>query len=285
MKWTLNTAAVLLLAGFGFAPQAYAVTRQCDRCTPQQMEAVAYNSLGEMAQWGPLYVVDLRGGVVRKYIYMTDWTPETDPETDPINVWPQEVAVEPHIVAGVQEGHTYAKASAEQIIVNTDAPGLPKDAYQALQRTDMDGAIDQYIKTMSTSHRLNEFAAWADRFAGGPYFNPKALLVAMVLRYQDGSQAVLYYDVETGTYKRKPDSSRDGSGNLIPEKKEQTVGITYAFPNSNVGNMNTLEDFVDLGNRLRAMGVPITDRSKYETGPTYAYVCMSDVCFIQIILQ
>jgi len=104
----------------------------------------------------------------------------------------------------------------------------------------------------------------------------------MEVIYQDGSRALYQYDPKIEKYVRVPDSSRDASGNKIPETKQQAVGITFYFPNSNAGDERAYDDFVDMYSRLTNMGVPIINMSP-GSGATHAIVCVEGSCTVQVI--
>lgn len=272
----------IILGGLGFSQQAHAWTAQCNGCDEQAMIQFASENFQSLKQNGPVYVVDLKNGVVRQYAYFNNVTPEWNPEYDPYEEWFGEIPVESSITSGVQYASSIIRPMGEVVIVNPNRPDLPADADNAMVRTDMDDDVDRYIKTMADQHRLNEFVAWADRFAGGPFFNPKALFVTITLVYQDGSRAIYRYDPETGTYKRMENTSRDGQGNLLPEKKEELVGKTYVFEGSAAGDSYATDDFYDMWERIRSMGVPVIDASQ-PRGRSYAITCVYDYCTIWVI--
>lgn len=62
-RWAAVVGAVI----FSFSLQARAITKPCDGCSADQMYETALASLAEMHIGGPLYLVDLRAGVVQHF--------------------------------------------------------------------------------------------------------------------------------------------------------------------------------------------------------------------------
>jgi len=126
------------------------------------MDSLAASSLSQY-RYGPLYVADLRGGVVRKYYRMSNEGPNFDPEYDVLEVWAQEVTPEVGVSGHMQQAGILARQLVEQVVVNPNRPDLPSDAQQALSRTDMDDDMDAYIKSMTDAAALNGVVGWLTR--------------------------------------------------------------------------------------------------------------------------
>lgn len=281
---TRKFSTALAFSGLALiSSNASAITKQCDRCSATDMEQVAYESLTQMRWEGPLYVVDGRGGVVRKYEYRSNQGPDWNPEFDLLEQWPQEVATEQLVITGV------AKAAAslfegrvpEQVIVNPGANDMPEDSYQALTNDGYDLKVDRYIKTMIGSEQyMNRFAQFLNEINGVGAFNPNAITVRVELIYQDGSRAMYTFNLSTGQYERSELSTRDSAGHLIPETKDAMLGKTYDFENAALGDARALDDLADLADRARDFGFTVRDVTKYEPGTKYSMTCSGDICTI-----
>ena len=87
---------------------------------------------------GPLYIYDLKSGSVKKYVFFSDQTPETNPEFDPINHWAAPVPVEPEVAALIQGFYelTLELQATVPSYVSQSAKSdeLPSDAFEAIER-------------------------------------------------------------------------------------------------------------------------------------------------------
>ena len=97
-KFGLAFAALFTM----FAARSATTARvMCHSCTDQQIEAMAWEHLGPLRTYGPHYFVDLDRGVIRKYIYRDNMTPEFDPEYDAFEAWVELAPVEPQLITAV----------------------------------------------------------------------------------------------------------------------------------------------------------------------------------------
>lgn len=279
MKQLITVVSWVLLGVLGWIGDAQAVTKQCDRCSLNEMNLLAGQNLAAM-RYSPLYVIDARGGVVRKYVRRTNQGPGFDPEIDVLEVWAELASVEPSVSGHIQQASVYYAAMGnETVVVNVD-PNLPVDAHQAISRTDLDGPMSNYIRSHAHSNALNQFVVWLDSYMGG-LFDPTKISAIIEVIYQDGSRARYKYDRNTDSYKREPKTSRDKNGNLIPEAPGDSAGITYVFKNADA-DTESYDDFVDMFNRLASQGVTITD-GRSGTGSGIGMVCTAEHCVIVTI--
>ncbi|MGH8602555.1 MAG: hypothetical protein ACREXR_07190 [Gammaproteobacteria bacterium] len=283
MKWTNSVIAIAALCVVSAFQSANATTQQCDNCDEYTIQRIANDNIYSLKMSGPLYVVDLEQGTVRKFVYRNNWTPESNPEFDPFEEWVEEWPAEASFVSGIQRAGQLARAAPDIVIVNPDRNDLPIDAHAAINTTIYDGPIGQYIQTMSVDHGTNELVSWLRGLEGNAFFSPQSLTKQIKLLYQDGSSAIYFYDIHEGVYKKMPKSSRDSAGNLIPEKKDDATGLTYEFPNALDGNDRSLDDFADMEERLRRLGYKFVDATSNHSGPTLVMTCTDTTCTIWII--
>jgi hypothetical protein len=267
----------------GAVSEAKAITTQCDGCTEAQMQDIAWSRLYEMRSNGPLYVVDLYGGITRKYLFATDWGPESNPETDPYNIWAEEASVEPAIQSMVQQVgvHLRAMAATQTIYVNP-SPEMPSDVFQAINQSSWDYELDVYIRSMTNAEDRNQAIDLLSTFTGGgSFFNVQNLYVSIKLYWSDGSSSLFAWDSQTQSFKRQPGTERDGEGNEVPQTPQATVGETYTYENV-AYDLNNQDDFYDMWSRLLNMGVPVVDMRGGMSGTFTAIFCTADGC--QIVL-
>ncbi|GAA5077177.1 hypothetical protein [Lysobacter panacisoli] len=282
MRKMLIAAGGMLMA---MSFQASAITKACYGCNSEQMADLAYHSTKEMLQQGPLYVVDLRNGVVRKYIYMNNWTPEWNPEFDPFEEWAAEVGVEAHISAAVSEVGGWMRAASEEVLhIPPNDPSLPSDIFQAIAESHFDSQINGFINNNSTADYWNEAYDRLERISGD-YFNPSALHIYVRVYFSDGTNGLYRRDKVTKKWERIEGTERDSHGNKIPLSKIQAVAQVYVFETGMRepigGNAN--DDLNDMMEHLSRMGVPIIDaRGGASTGRT-VMICYENYCSITVI--
>lgn len=276
-----TTAKMLLLAGsFIFARDALAITEQCEGCTVEQMDQIAESKLFHIQQYGPLYIVNLRGNLVRKYEFRSNVTEETNPEFDPIHYWVEPVSVEPYIVQGINDVHVLVRQAPEVLVVNPGRTDLPNDAHEALLRSDLSGNLDRYAKEMTNQSLYDAIADRLGIIPQNPFFNPEGLRAPIKVYFQDGSSLILSYDKTTRQYKPVPGSHRDSKGHVIPLRREDVSPSEFRFDTE---DPNERDDFNDMVERLNRLGVPIVNVSHGSTGARYAISCSGDVCTIWVV--
>jgi hypothetical protein len=280
-KLLLAVGGALLSLSF----QAQASTVACDNCSAAQMGAVAYERSAHIAQYGPLYVVDLRNGVVRKYGYFTNWHAGMDPEVDQFLDWIDEMPVEQHIAQGVAEvgGHMRAASSTEYVHVGDNPPSwMPTDVFDAMTQSHFSDDITYWINTHSSADEWSAAAAKLGTIGGG-WFDPSGLAVTVILGWRDGSKATYKWDHNQQAWIRVENTARDGNGNLIPEARAQVAAQEYVFPNAGEGGSTEgADNFYDMWQYLTRLGVPVRDA---RTGPGvgFAITCTADICHVYII--
>jgi hypothetical protein len=249
------------------------------------MLAIANARIGDLGRWGPLYVVDVEGGVVRKFAFFSNVTGEANPDLSPINIWVEEVPVENDVAVNVQHAGTLARKADDFVIVNPGVPNMPEDAHDALGRSSLDIHISDYIQSMTTHRFHNELADWLDIIPPNQFFDPSKLSANVELIYQDGSRALYKYDTNHDRFFVVPNTSRDSNGNLIPEKREdvdrggvQYYDFTRASPERN------FDDYNDMVNRLGHLGVPISiiGGPVGGSGEKYSMICAGDICTVYV---
>lgn len=285
MKLKGTVLSLLIGAAFSSSP-ADALTRQCENCTVPQMDIVATENLYAMQYFGPLYIVNIEDGVARKYIFATDSTEETDPEFDPINVWAEPVPVEAEIATSIQQAGVLAQNMQDWVIRNPDRNDLPVDAHQALNQSNFDEEISNYLASMSSHHATNQIADLLLRIGPVPFFNPQELFVNIQFIYQDGSRATYAWNPVLEDYKRIPNTSRDSNGNLIPETSADIDAggiINYVF-DYEVPEHNQ-DDYDDMLGRLYNLGVPIQFVGSSTGSGYYTMTCAGGICTVFWVQQ
>ncbi len=261
--------------------QAQAIGKYCFGCSAAEMNQLAWESVTEMASQGPLYALDLRNGVVRKYEYRNNVTGSWNPEFDPFEQWAEEVPVESNVAAGVADVGNYMRAAShESIILPPNTPGMPSDVYEAITTSSYDDDIAYWINLNSTGDFYNRAADALQLIS--TWFGSEGLRVYVKFQWQDGSSAMYGWDSVQKTWVRIPNTARDGRKNLIPESKEQLSSKTYLFPNATVGGSDAADDFYDMWNYIKGMEVPVIDGTGGLGGYGYKMVCTPDRCDIYI---
>lgn len=279
MKKFIMIAGSMLLAT---SLQAQALTKLCVNCSAEEMNQLAWDSVTEMASGGPLYAVDLRNGVVRKYEYRNNVTGDWNPEVDPFEQWAEEVVVEPNISAGVAEVGGYMRAaSTENIILPRNTPGMPSDVFDAMQHSSYDDDIAYWIDTNSARSYFNR-AADALQLIRNLFFDPNAIRVYVKLFWEDGSNAMYGWDSIQKTWVRMPNTARDGRKNLIPERPEQVKGQKYDFPNAVIPGSDAADDYHDMWDHIKNMDIDVIDATGGLGACGYTMTCTPDACHVYI---
>lgn len=277
-KWIVIVGSMLLATSL----QAQALTKLCFSCSATEMNQMAWDSVTEMASGGPLYTVDLRNGIVRKYEYRNNVTGDWNPEFDPFEQWAEEVAVEPNISAGVSEVGGYMRAaSTENIILPDGTPGMPGDVFDAVQHSSFDDDVAYFIDTTSARSWFNR-ASDALQIIQGTFFNPNAIKVYVKISWQDGTNAMYGWDPIQKTWVRIPNTARDGRGNLIPELPEQVAGKKYTFPNAVIPGSDAADDYHDMWDHIRNLGIKVIDATDGVGSCGYRMTCTPDGCHVYI---
>jgi hypothetical protein len=178
---TLMTIAAF---GLGMSSKALAGTVQCESCSDEDMLAYAEARIQELRYYGPLYMVSIERGVVRKFAFFTDETEHTNPEFDPISHWVAPVAVEPEIVEAIVNAHgtaMQARSASSEIAVPI-GDEYPRDAHDALERPDRAHHLAEYINTTVPGFLYGEFAHWLNNLQPS-FFNPAKVLMPIPVRY------------------------------------------------------------------------------------------------------
>lgn len=265
--------------------QAQAITKPCDGCSADQMYEMAFDSLSEMRIHGPLYVADLRRGMVRKYEYRNNigsgWSPGNEVEE-----WAEETAVESNISAGVSEvgGLIRAASSTERIVIPPNTLGMPEDVFEAIRQSSFDDDIAYWINLKTTADFFNR-ASDALQAISGTWFNPGSLRVHVQVQWSNGSSALYKWDSTLKTWVRVENTARDGRGNLIPESKGQVDGKQYNFPNAAETGSPAADDFYDMLRHFQGLGIQIVDGRGGLGGYGYFMTCTPSACHIYILPQ
>jgi len=286
LKWPL---AVLAFLGLTFSSAADARTEMCHSCTDQQMELIAWNQIGLLKLYGPLYLVDLDRGVARRYVYRDNMTPEFNPETDALDAWVESTPVEPQLVTAVQgisQEITTMKQEQAEVLLIPSQPGLPSSAYDALMNTAQHNALIDYIAEHNKFN--NVFLNWLSQF-DIPWLNEDYFAYPQPIKYETGDTAIYVYNKDTLRWERAPGSSRDAAGNSIPETKPEIAGPDggyreYDFVDITDPNVVTaLDNFQDY---VRLNGFRVEDTTSGQvpgSGGFYTATCAGDVCTIWYI--
>lgn len=264
-KEIILAAGLLLASSF----KANASTVNCFDCNALQMGQVANDHWSTLAQTGPMYIVDARNGVVRKFQYRMEWSGNED---DPANSWIEEAPVPQNIIDGIAyAGSLIRAASVDVVNANPSLPELPEDVYQAIAESRFDDVISAYINNHTNAAKHNDARTWLDQLRAD-FFNPTAVMISIKFIMKDGSYFYLNQDKTTGKWTRVEGTERDSSGNKVPLTREQAVAKKYVFQNAWIGGTTDgSEDFYDLSRHLENMGVRIVNGT-YGQSVTYILV-------------
>jgi hypothetical protein len=294
MSKFLVTVLCSVFAVFCVVPEAKALTSQCDQCTKAQMEAIAGSRIQDMRSYGPLYVVDLYGGVTRKYEYTFEWAEAPPPEPDSGQT-PEsyqqyykvegfvQVAVEYEIQSQVADVSRYIRVMGVSTVpVPPHDTTMPSDPYQAINESRFDARIDQYIKGTYLDE-INHVADFFSAFSGnGSFFDARGLYYVVRLVWPDGGSSVYQWDSQLEGFKYLTGTARDGQGNKIPETRQEVAGEIYSFSISS--DVSVQDDFNDMWRRLELLGVAIVDMrgsGAGGSGNVYVYTCnQNNVCTV-----
>lgn len=267
------------------AKSATANTLMCHSCTDLQMEGMAWEALGQMKMYGPHYIVNLDRGVVRKYIYRDNMTPEFDPEFDPFEAWVEIVPVEPQIstaIAGITQDMIALKREAADVLHIPANSTLPADGYESVISSTKEQALVNYITEHNKFQMI--FANWFDQF-DIPYFNEDYVWFPQPIEYASGDTAIYQYNKYAMKWERVPDSLTDAAGNKIPESAPEVGGngyTEYEFPNTNDPQVN--EAMTNLIDYAGLTGHNVVDaRGGVTAGGFYVVTCTETTCTIWYI--
>lgn len=298
-KWIL--IASILLGMVQIIIPANAKVLHCDGCTNQEMYSEAVSYLIGVSPGSPIgafhtYVVNIDDGAVRKYTKVQNVP--VDPEEVVVTDY-LELAVEPEIEQFIADLHEIAATQGGRIDLDGQSPsgtsravfgasvfsssGFPSNAYENIQRPDLEANVQNYIdnKLISIAQKFATFMNAYNPFAG---FNPDAILITIQVRFQDGSYAVYTYNNRLKQWDRVPGMSRDSNNNVIPETPEDVYGSgtrTYHFsgPQGTGGGIdNNLNAFI---NHATLLGAEFSGPA--PSGYTVAITCTPELCFIQIL--
>lgn len=284
MKILLGIAA--LAAGLmSFSGNVRANTMQCDGCTDLQMQQIADENIYSLKMYGPLYLMDVVGGRVKKFAYFNNMTPEYNPENDPYYEWTTPVEVEPQVVQLALDLQSVTMQAYPSGSIQLPGEGLPQDAHEYLRRTDLHDDVENYIRNYRPEDLIQRFSDFLTNFEI-PFFNPERIQLPLTVRFSDGSVIKLTYDRALRVWVYVPNSARDSKGNVIPETKEQIDGQasgtgTREYYFGDVWqDPNAQDDLNDMLLRMSELGVPVTYASSGGSGGYYSMVCAGDVCTI-----
>lgn len=267
------------------ASSANANTVMCHSCTDPQMNAMAFDHLGRIRMYGPHYFVDLDRGVIRKYIYRDNMTPEFDPEYDAFEAWVELAPVEPQLVTavtGATQELVMMKGEARNVLTIPSRPDLPSDGYESVMNTAMENALRNYITNNNKYYIM--FASWFEPF-DIPFFNESYMSYPQPIEYASGDTAVYRYNKDSMKWERVPNTLKDAAGNSIPETAVAVGGggyQEYDFPDT--GDPQVLESMNNLIHYAGVSGYNVVDKTNGETrGGFYVVTCTETTCSIWYI--
>lgn len=280
---TAFVALLLLLA----AKSATANTLMCHSCTDIQMWAMATEHLYYIQTNGPYHIVDLDRGVIHKYTYRNNITPEFNPEFDPFEQWTELAPVDPQLVAavaGVQQEIVTMKREEADVLHIPSNPNLPSDAYETLINSASEQALINYI-TEENKYSVM-FNNWFDQF-DIPFFNEDFIWYPQPIEYPSGDTAIYQYNTATMKWERAAGSLRDAAGNRIPETGPQVNGDGYReyefVDPSDPQIYEALTNLIDFAG-LNGYNVVDTTYGQLSTaGGIYVMTCTETTCTVWLI--
>lgn len=269
-KAGLAICGLLLATSF----QGKALTKMCNGCSQLDMEGLASESLFEMRQYGPLYVADIRNGLVRKYYYYNNVTEDWDPEFDPFDQWATETPVEPNIAEGIAHVSGMIMAAGQEVIhVNPGMPDMPSDVFQLINESHFDDDINHYVNLVTDAAWHNQARDYLNGITGN-FFNPAALLITIKFVMTDGSFVVLQWDKIQQKFVRVEGTERDKNGNQVPLTVAEVNNQIYVFLEGEGNNLN------DMWQHILAMGVPVVDGRDGLNHYRTTMDCSSGTCIV-----
>lgn len=263
MRKIVGAVGSLLMA---MSFQASATTVNCFSCTNLEVWTIANDAWSSLAQNGPMYIVDARNGVVRKFQYRSEWTGNED---DPYNAWIEEAPVEQNIVDGIAyAGGLIRAAGVEVIHADPNHPNLPSDVYQLIQESHFEDDINTFINMRTDANQHNMARSWLNGITNA-FFSGIWVQIAVKFVMKDGSYVWLKFDNTHQKWVREEGTERDRNGNKVPLNINQIANQTYVFPDASIGaGGEGSEAFFDMMHQLQNMGVTVVDAS-YGQSVTY----------------
>lgn len=252
--------ALLTLTSFG----AMAETVSCNTCgSGNSYRDAAKNAIN--TSWTdspPIYVINQSAGVVKKFntVPRLRIATEVDVETavyDYFNFVMSQNGISIQIPSGIQPAAAGRMQAAS-------SNGFPDTGYELVEYPQLSEGVGAYLKTSGWG-QINDFMRFLSAVNPFKGFNPSAASMTLRAVLSDGSTALFFYNSDTQTFERLKGQTRDSSGNIVAETKEDLISPgttrTYSFPNNDTG----MRDYVSFVQRAQSLGVPISGGTGYGT--------------------
>ncbi len=151
MKKILGLVGAVFFSAVSFGATAATITRECDSCSIQEMDSLAYDySLGlVMPSDNILYVLNPTGDISRKYQVMRDWEGGAICEKMPpgaVECQPFSIVDSLPVESEVGEFLHYRRIVLAAGSIVIAEPGYPTNAFDDIQNPQKREKIDEYLR-------------------------------------------------------------------------------------------------------------------------------------------
>lgn len=258
LKSCLFAALMSAGLGVGAAREARATTLACDGCTEAQRYAAAATYADQTLRLRhTIYVVDVAGGQVSKYLFVR----EVDRESGTSWMEVEEQTPEASVLGLVSAAHDLgaglaAAAAAPGGNIMPSGPSYPGSVYEDMTNPSYGPAVNNFID-LSNAGRAQRLHDLTSMFTPLEWFNPDAVVVKAQVTYPDGSRATFTFNKQTGTWERVKGTERDSHNNVVPVSPTDFTsegGGERVFDFTGGGD----QDLIDFLQRASMFGIPIT---------------------------
>lgn len=247
--WLAPLCALALL--FALAFPTHAATVRCDGCDAARRHSLAEQVALTTALGEPVYVIDMTGGAVDKFLVQRS----TERETGEVFTALERVDPEPDVIAYLREVHAFNQAM-QQSDGTFWEDNLPGSVYEDMTNPRLHYNLQLWLIGRPVD-LFQRFLTFLQTLNPVSYFNPGSARVVITVRYPDGSKAVYTYDPASKTWERVKGSERDSNNNVVPVAPSDFAGPgggerTFDFTR---GNDQDLIRFLQLAEMF---GIPIT---------------------------
>ena len=247
--WLARPFALALLFALAFPTQA--ATVRCDGCDASRRQSLAEDVALTTTLGEPVYVIDMAGGAVDKFLVQRS----IERETGEVITSVERVDPEPDVIAYLREVNAFNQAMQQ-----TDGTfwedNLPGSVYEDMTNPRLHYNLQLWLIARPVD-LFQRFLTFLQTLNPVSYFNPGSARVVITVRFPDGSKAVYTYDPATKAWERVKGSERDSNNNVVPVAPSDFAGPgggerTFDFTR---GNDQDLIRFLQLA---QMFGIPIT---------------------------
>ena len=247
--WLAPLFALALL--FALSSPTQAATVRCDGCDAAGRQSLAEQVAQATVLGEPVYVIDMTGGAVDKFLVQRS----IERETGEVSTSLERVDPEPDVIAYLREVNAF-----NQAMLQPDGTfwedNLPGSVYEDMTNPRLHYNLQLWLIARPVD-LFQRFLTFLQTLNPVSYFNPGSARVLLTVHFPDGSKAVYSYDPATKTWERVKGSERDSNNNIVPVAPSDFAGPgggerTFDFTR---GNDQDLIRFLQLAEMF---GIPIT---------------------------